>query len=238
MFLFWKGDKNMAIKTLRYTVNTDGISPNYERRAGMQYDHKKTNLQFTLESKLYDEIIGLLGDASAVYRFDCYDGEGKLHTGALNDLVSISLKPYELEYWVTKFGGKLKVNLVITITRDDLTIKEWSYEVVLYLEDLPETDIDEAKYQSLATLATITSDTAQKVDLKYLNIINMYNKLTDLENMLNNGEWIFDGESGSNIDIEFIIDNEFNAESENALANKTITRYNKKINREYRTKCV
>ncbi len=213
----------MAIKTLRYIVNADGVSPNYELKAGMQYDHKRTDLQFTLDSEFYDEIISFIGDDSAVYRFDCYDGEGKLHTGNIKELVSISLEPYELEYWVTKFGGKLKINLIITVSNNDITTKEWSYEVRLYLEDLPESDIDEGQYQSLSTLAIKTTETAKLVDENYEKILSMYKKLTALENLLKDGEWIFDGEAGSDIDIEFVIDNEFDADSGNALANKVIT---------------
>ena len=214
----------MALKTLRYTINADGVSPNYERKAGTQYDHKKTALQFTLDTEFYDEIMAVVGDGSLHYRFDCYDGEGNVHLGVLNQIDGTSLIPYELEYWVTKFGGKPKVNLVITITNNEATTKEWSYEVVLYLDDLPETDIDNNnKYQSMSTLANNTANCFKKVDERYEKILLLYNELSDLEDMLKNGEWIFDGESGADIVVQFVVDNKFSIDSNNPVANKVIT---------------
>lgn len=213
----------MALKTLEYAISADGVSPNYERKAGVQYDHKKTALQFNLTSEFYDEIIGVLSDGQATYRFDCYDGEGTLHLGEQKELTGITLKPYELEYWVTKFGGKLKINLVISIINNDTTAKEWSYEVVVYLTDLPESDIDEKQYQSMATLTLRTTAIADKVDEKYKKILSIHQELSTLENMLQNGEWVFDGETGSEIDVKYIVDEEFNSNSNNAVANKVIT---------------
>ncbi len=214
----------MALKTLRYTINADGVSPNYERKAGAQYDHKKTALQFTLDTEFFDEIMAVIGDGSAHYRFDCYDGEGNVHLGVLNQIEGISLIPYELEYWVTKFGGKLKVNLVITITNNETTTKEWSYEIVLYLDDLPESDIGNSnKYQSMSTLAKNITKVFEKVDEKYEKILLLHNELSYLEDMLKNSEWIFNGELGSDIDVQFIVDNNFSTDSNNALANRVIT---------------
>lgn len=218
-----KGGKTMALKNLRYTVNADGISPDYERRAGTQYDHKKTALQFTIDSEFYDEILSAVGDAKAVYRFDCYDGEGKLHTGVLNELLGISLEPYELEYWVTKFGGKLKVCLVITLTNEEVTVREWSYEAALVLDDLPESDIDSSKYQSMATLAKMADEACKEVEKKYQRILELYQGIAQLEDMFKNGEFVFDGVSGSDIDVKFVIDSELDINSEHALANKVIT---------------
>ncbi len=222
----------MELKTLRYTVTADGVSPNYERMAGTQYDHKKTALQFIINNEFYDEILSLIGEAKAFYRFDCYDGEGKLHMGNLNELVGISLKPYELEYWVTKFGGKLRVNLIITLTDEDVTVKEWSYEVVLFLDDLPQSDIDGSKYQSMTTLANMTAQASKNADERYSQILQLYKEVERLEDMLKNGEWVFDGEAGSEIDIRFVIDNEFDISSEHALANKVITERLDKIDTE------
>lgn len=213
----------MAIKTLKYTVTADSISPNYERRAGMQYDHKKTGLQFVLEGEFYDSILEMLGQNSALYRFDCYDGEGKLHTGELKELGSASLIPYELEYGITKFGGKPKVNLVITITNDESTVMEWSYEAALYLENLPKSDSDEGDYQSVATLASITEELVKETRDKYQEILSMHKKLTELESLFKDGEFVFDGNDGSEIDIDFVVDDRFDINSNNALANKVIT---------------
>ena len=214
----------MAIKTIEYTVTADGVSPNFEIMAGMQYDHKRTELQFKLEDGFYDSILEQLGENTVVYRFDCYDGEGKLHTGELKKVTSNILEPYALEYWVTKFGGKLKVQLVITVTNEESAKNEWSYEVVLCMENLPEAEVDEKGYTSMSTLALKTADLAREVEEKYGEVLSMHQKLTLLEKWLQDGEWVFDGQEGNEIDVNFIVDEAFDINSTNALQNKMITK--------------
>lgn len=212
----------MAIKTLNYTVTIDGATPGYERNAGMQYDHKKTQLQFELDTELYNTLIQKLTDGSLHYRFDCYDGEGKLHLGEIKSLEGRMLQPYELDYWVTKFGGKLKICLVITLSNSQSTTTEFYCETVVCLDNLPESDIDENQYKSMTTLSNQTAQHAEEVRTIKEQTQALHNELLGLKAMLENGEWVFDGDNA--IDVDFIIESEFNENSNNALSNGTISK--------------
>ncbi len=213
----------MAIKTLNYTVMLDGVKPNYERDAGVQYDHNKTQLQFILDDELYNKLLEKLADGSLHYRFDVYDGEGNEHLSEVYPLESIILKPLCLSYWVTKFGGKLRVNLVITMFNNNVTTTEFSTEVLLSLNDLPDSDIDESAYQSLTTLNLQTADYVQKVEKLKENVANMHNEITNIKSMLEQSEWVFDSNSDTQIDVNFVVDETFDEKSQNAVANGIVT---------------
>lgn len=222
----------MAIKTINYTVTTDSVFPAYEQNAGMQYDHKKTQIQFNLEPSLYDDLLKELGKGNIVYRIDCTDGEGNVHLGDINQLNGVVLKPYDLEYWVTRFGGKLNIKLIITISVDsvnnDVTTKytnnEFTKEVVLYLEDVPETSNDEKSYKSLSTLTDECSNYAQQTKAMRDSVLDMYQNLNDIKSALEKDEWIFDSNTDTSIDVDFIVEKEFDTQSNNALANSTISK--------------
>ncbi|MDO4608862.1 MAG: hypothetical protein Q4B40_06695 [Clostridia bacterium] len=214
----------MAIKTLNYTVTLDGVKPNYERRAGVQYDHNKTQIQFVLDDELYNKLLENLTDGSLHYRFDVYDGEGNEHLSEVYSLESIILKPFCLSYWVTKFGGKLKVDLVITMTNNNVTTTEFSTEISLALDDLPESDIDDSVYQSLTTLNLQTADYVKKMEKLNADVSDMHNEITDIKSMLEQGEWVFDSNSDTQIDVNFVVEDILDSESKNAVSNGSVTR--------------
>ncbi|MEE1053861.1 MAG: hypothetical protein U0L33_05955 [Acutalibacteraceae bacterium] len=216
----------MAVKTLKYSVSADGINPSFERNAGTQYDHKKTQIQFALEQSFYDSLISELKDGTIHYRFDCYDGENVLHQSEYKTLTGMALEPYVLEYWVTKFGGKIRVCLVITISKDGYTDTQvFESGVTLYLKNLPETSCVKEKYQGFTTLADNAKNNADKA-LEAMNSANKaLNEIKELRLALENAEWVFDGTDGENeIDINFIVESDFDSDSKNALSNGTITK--------------
>ncbi len=214
----------MSIKTLNYTVTLEGVIPSYERRAGVRYDHNKTQLQFVLDNELYNKLYETVSDGSLHYRFEIYDGEGSKHLGEVYSLESIILKPLCLSYWVTKFGGKLKVNLVVTLSNNNISTTEFTTEVALSLDDLPESDIDESNYKSLTTLNLQTADCAQRVEELKEDVSNMHGEIIEIKSMLEQGEWVFDSNSGTEINVNFVVDDSFNEKSQNAVANSIVTR--------------
>ncbi len=211
----------MAINTLNYTVTADGVIPNYERRAGVQYDHNKTQLQFTLDSALYDSLLKKLAEGSLSYRLDIVDGEGNQHLGEVKSLDGITLVPFPLSYWVTKFGGKLRACLVITLTSSSTTTIEFSCETVLSLDNLPECNTTDDSYKSLTTLSEQTANYAKTVKEIKSEIIDLYRELDEMKAMLDCGEWVFDG--NSELDINFIIDTELDKNSKNAVSNSAVS---------------
>lgn len=215
----------MAIKTLRYTITTDGLTPAFERSGGTQSDHKVTALQFELSNTLYESLLGQIGDGRAVYRFDCYDGEGALHSGETNELLSAQLKPYELEYWVTKFGGKLTVCVIISIINSENTMLEFlNCEAKLNLKNLPDAIFEDDEYKSMSTLADTVKEKSEAANAAMEEAVAALNEIRSIKLALENAEWVFDSnEPNSEIDIEFVIDGELDETSNNALANRVIT---------------
>ncbi len=211
----------MAIKTLYYTILADGANPSYERHAGTQYDHNKTELQLTLDSSLYDSLLENVTDGTLSYRFDVVDGEGKLHTGQAEQLDGITLEPYALSYWVTKFGGKLKVCLVITSSNNVGTTIEFSTEIALSLENLPESDTNDDNYKSLTTLNEQTAEHAKTVKSIKDEIADLHSELSEMKSMLDCGEWVFDG--NTEIDVNFVVDSTLDSDSKNAVSNSAVT---------------
>lgn len=212
----------MAIKILKYVIGEDGIDPAFEKCAGMRYDHKKTQLQFSLEQDFYDKINGDLNGGMPYYRYDCFYGDILLHSTEVKKLNSTLLEPYMLEYWVTKYGGRLTVRVVLTNSLGEYTASEiFNGNVTVYLKDTPDADIDEKQYQSLSTMAISTKNNA---DIAYKAMQKTTSDLEKTESLrlsLENAEWIFDG--NSEIDVDYVVETEFKNESNNALANGVIT---------------
>lgn len=214
----------MAIKTLKYTVGDSGITPAFERNAGVQYDHKKTQLEFVLEDEFYDSVISEIKSGTVSYRFDCYDGEGGLHQSDYYPLSTKKIEPYVLEYWVTKFGGKIKVCFIITISSDEQTQAEFYNEtVVVNLKDLPENADDTKNYKSVTTLAQAVKNNAKTATNAMQEAKSTLYEIEKIRVMLENAEWVFDGNQGE-IDVDFAVESDFDVNSKNALANSSITK--------------
>lgn len=215
----------MAIKTLRYTVSEDGISPAIERSAGMQYDHKKTQLQFSLNKELYDSLLTEIENGNIIYRFDCYDGENMIHRSDFMQLNDMTLEPYLLEYSVTKFGGKIRVCLVITTSKDGYTDTEnYIGNAVVYLKNLPESADNSNEYKSMSTLAENAENNANTAISAMETANKALEEIKELKLALDNAEWVFDGnESKTEIDVNFIVENELRKNSKNAISNGVVT---------------
>ncbi len=225
----------MAIKTLKYTVGQGGITPVFERNAGVQYDHKKTQLEFVLEDEFYDLIVGEIKSGTATYRFDCYDGEGGLHQSEYYPLNTKKIEPYLLEYWVTKFGGKIKVCFIITISSDSQTQAEFYNEtVVLNLKDMPENADDAKNYKSVTTLAQAVKNNAKTATNAMKEVKTALYEIKKIKALLENAEWVFEGNQGE-IDLDFIVESDFDLNSKNALANSSITKRFDKVDKDLKS---
>ena len=154
----------MAIRTISYSVKSDGISPNTEQQAGLQSEHAVTQLVFKLDSTLYQALLSekQVGDA-LVYRFDCCDGMGgavKTEPSALNsDTVTFTVGEN-----LTRSGGKARVYLVISrYNAEEKTETELlSFPAKLRFENVPETDSDNGNSrESLSTLTEAAKNAAE-----------------------------------------------------------------------------
>lgn len=231
----------MAVRKIEYRVSADGISPSVKQFAGVQGDHKATELIFNIDTALYESLTEQLSDGGKlIYRFDGYDGEGGFCRSDTRDLMATVT--YSLEEWLTRFGGVVKVVLVISLLKNDLTEMElFSFPALLQLKNLPEgTENDGESHESMSALAQVAKDSAKMAVSSAEVAVDAKEKTQLARAALENGTvWVFDGgDAGGNVDldgdgipdantsnIKFVVDGEMSDSSENAVKNKVIKGY-------------
>lgn len=218
----------MAVRKIEYRVKADGIEPAVKQFAGVQGDHKATELIFNIDTTLYESLTEQLSDGGKlIYRFDGYDGEGGICRSDTRDLTKTVT--YPLEEWLTRFGGIVKVVLVISLLKDDLTEMElFSFPALLQLKNLPEgSETDGESYESMSVLAQVAKDSANTA-VESAEVAVEAKKKTELARAaLENGTvWVFDGgDAEGNVDVKFVVDGEMSDSSENTVMNKVVKKY-------------
>lgn len=218
----------MAVRKIEYRVKTDGIEPSVKQFAGVQGDHKATELIFNIDTTLYESLTEQsLDGGKLIYRFDGYDGEGGICRSDTRDLTKTVT--YPLEEWLTRFGGIVKVVLVISLLKDDLTEMElFSFPALLQLKNLPEgTETDGESYESMSVLAQVAKDSASTAVSSAEVAVEAQEKTELARAALENGTvWIFDGgDSQSALNVDFVVDSAMSDGSQNAVMNKVIKKY-------------
>jgi len=224
----------MAINKILYTVSALGLEPNTKQYCGMQGDHNVYELDFKIDSVLWNALQEkTVNGGTLYYRFDLYNGEGAMDSTQPQALVveettdrTISFK---VEEWLTRFGGVGKVVLVITLSEDSITHLElYSFPALLQFKNRPTGNEPDAKeYQSITTLvetAKIASENAMKAAEKAEDSAN---QVTETNAILKNGfRMVLDGQR-ADAEMEFseILDAEMSDSSENAVMNKVIKDY-------------
>lgn len=151
----------MTVRTLKYTVEINGISPAVEQFAGSQGDIKATRLEFILS----DELLNSLPEQDKLlFRFDGYDGEGNVFRGDSFTAVEPAVLSYTLPEAVTRYGGRICVYLVISVVTESGTEMElYSFPALMRLNSLPsggETAGERESFTGLAESAKQSKETA------------------------------------------------------------------------------
>lgn len=153
----------MAIRTINYTVSVGGITPASQQFGGTQGDHNAVELKFTLDTELYNNVTAN-AEGTVYYRFDGYDGSGGVKStepAPLDD----SVCTYGLEEWITRYGGKVQVYLVLTDITDTTEMELYSFPAVLNLKDRPNGhSVDGGDYESISTLYEGAKASADKAE--------------------------------------------------------------------------
>jgi hypothetical protein len=153
----------MAIRTINYTVSVGGITPASQQFGGTQGDHNAVELKFTLDTELYNNVTAN-AEGTVYYRFDGYDGSGGVKStepAPLDD----SVCTYGLEEWLTRYGGKVQVYLVLTDITDTTEMELYSFPAVLNLKDRPDGhSVDGGDYESISTLYEGAKASADKAE--------------------------------------------------------------------------
>ncbi|MGN0451988.1 MAG: phage baseplate protein [Acutalibacteraceae bacterium] len=217
----------MAIRTISYSVKSDGISPNTEQQAGLQSEHAVTQLVFTLDSTLYQELLSEKQDGDTlVYRFDCCDSMGGAVKTEPSTLTSDTVT-FTVGENLTRSGGKARVYLVISrYNSEEKTETELlSFPAKLRFENVPETDSDNGNSQeSLSTLTEAAKNAAERAKQSADTAVEAQGKTEAARLAIEDGSTvIFDGNGTfGKADVDFVIDTELSTESDNAIANKVV----------------
>lgn len=217
----------MAIRTIGYSVKSDGISPNTEQQAGLQSEHAVTQLVFSLDSTLYQALLSEKGETDTlVYRFDCCDSMGgavKTEPSALtSDTVSFTVGEN-----LTRSGGKARVYLVISrYNSEEKTETELlSFPAKLRFENVPETDSDNGNSrESLSTLTEAAKNAAARAEQSADTAVEAQGKTETARLAIEGGSTvIFDGNGTfGKMDADLVVDTELSEASDNAIANKAV----------------
>ena len=230
------------IRVVNFTVDSDGISPATKQFGGVQGEHRATELIFTIQEALFSNLEAqVVNGAKLIYRFDGYDGEGGFCRSGTSDLTTTRVT-YPLENWLTKFGGVVKVVLVISLLKNDTTEMElYSFPALLQLKSLPEgREVEGESYESMSVLAQVAKDSASTAVSSAETAVEAKEKTELARAALEGGTlWVFDGgDAEGNVDlngdgeanvntadIKFVVDGEMSDKSDNAVKNKVIKSY-------------
>lgn len=153
----------MAIRTINYSVSSDGISPKTEQRAGLQSEHAVTQLVFTLDNTLYQALLDEKQDGDTlVYRFDCIDSTGGTVRTESAELTN-SVITFTVGENLTRNGGKARVYLVISRynAEEETEIEMLSFPARLRFENVPASDNGNSR-ESLSALAEAAKNAAKR----------------------------------------------------------------------------
>lgn len=219
----------MALKTITFTVEADQtLTPATVQDGGIQGDHKATEVAFKLSTGIanYLQVKGTEG--RLVYRFDVYDGQGEVHSSDTADLVGNTVK-YPLAYNVTRYGGLVKVELIISLINGENTsevIHTESAQLKLSFNSFSTRDKSQG-YTDMSTLAEIAKQNAAKAEAAALEATTAKAETESAAAAFNNDTtFIFDGgNASSEVDARFIVDTAMSETSTNAVQNRAIKNY-------------
>ena len=227
----------MALRTINFEVGKDErLSPNTVQDGGVQGDHNITELKFKLSDDLHKHLQDTCVSGKLIYRFDGFDGEGKKIPSDTFELTESEVV-YPLSHKLTKHGGLVKVELIISyieeVENNDDSVSYKTSEVVhtpparLKLIFSSYASGQDEEYKDMSTLAEIIK---QKRDETYSILEEIKTAKAELEtlwgNLQNVNEFIFQGGTASDVlETDFVIDDVMSEYSRNAVQNRVIKQY-------------
>lgn len=223
----------MAIETIKYTVEASGINPKVRQCGGVQGDHEKVQLEFQISDSLYNYLDLFAKEKGCLiyYRLDRYNGEGKCEPTSAQELAS-KIIVYPLEEWITRYGGIIKVVLVLTIGDEKTTLTEmYNFPAILSLKSRPTgSELNPKQYQSMSIMSAEARSAAEKAKADAARAEEAAERTEAARFALEKGaEFIFDGNSDTAPDVKLVIENSISETSENPVQSKIIAEELSKI---------
>ena len=132
----------MAYKTISFRVGFDGITPAARQRVGMQKNHNMVELEFGVDPGLRAALQNSGASEKVLCRFEIYNAAGEVFRTASEDVqerFDDFIFYYELQERDTRYGGIVKVVLVLTaLDGTDTVMESYSFPALLQVESLPE----------------------------------------------------------------------------------------------------
>ena len=158
----------MAYKTIPFQVGFDGIAPSTRQKIGMQGSHNMVNLEFEVDPMLRATLQGGASE-SVFFHFEIYNSIGEVFRTASEDVLERFddfIFYYDLQERDTRYGGTIKVVLVLTAFDGNSTVMEsYSFPALLQVESLPEGVASDGKnrvpYSELELKALAAAKVAQ-----------------------------------------------------------------------------
>ena len=219
----------MAVKTIAYTVDSTGINPKVRLDGGVQGDHRITDLEFTVGSRLYEKIktkAATLENGKIYYRFDMYNGEGDFES-TKPQLLESDILVFPLEEWITRYGGIIEVLLVFTVGDSTETLQElYSFPAVLSLKSRPTgSEPSDKNYQSMTLMSVETTKAAKQAAEDAASAASSAVTAKDYAERLVDAEVIFKSDlddEGQPISFELTVDDHLSPESSNPVKNEAL----------------
>ena len=222
----------MAIETINYTVYASRIEPNTKQFGGVQGDHNKVEVPFTIHDSLWQILGPKTANNNVYYRFDLYNGGGEMMNTEPQQLVSNKVSILVNE-WLTRYGGVVKIVLVITELENGTThLQLHSFPVNLQLESLPTGSKSDGKSrESITTLAEVAKDAADRAVNASEAAEDAADKVAATNDVIANGAVIkFDGNRGTGrANILGTIIDEVLENSNNAISSKGVYKESQEI---------
>lgn len=189
----------MAIETINYTVYASRIEPNTKQFGGVQGDHNKVEVVFTIDELLWKQLEPDAKELKLRYRFDLYNGGGEMLNGD-PELLNGNEVSILVNEWLTRYGGVAKIVLVITKLENNTThLQLHSFPVNLRFESLPTgSKSDGESHESITTLAEVAKYAADRAVNARKVAEDAADKVAKTNDVLKNGAVvIFDGNRGT-----------------------------------------
>ncbi|MBE6797413.1 MAG: hypothetical protein E7531_03640 [Ruminococcaceae bacterium] len=225
----------MAVRTINYTVNENGVSPETSQWGGIQYENNATRVSYTLEQDFKEKIEQNYPDGKKfVYRID-FDSSVAGYQPSENIEEEDGVISRDIPLIITFSGEPFQSTLVITVLDDELneiatfcskptriyfnsiSREQYSGEELTTSISAMEETVTKMYEQVLASAADADNDakTAHEAMLKTEQA-----KLS----LESGSEIIFlGGDADSELNVEIAIDGALSETSENAVQNKVIS---------------
>ena len=113
---------------ISFTVGLNYITPAARQRVGISGNHNATALEFTVDDELRNAVENYVATSYVRYRFDVYNAASELFRTESQDVNESSHEdyvfPYALQERDTRYGGTVKVHLVLTVLDGEKVVKE------------------------------------------------------------------------------------------------------------------